>query len=240
MTDAQPKRPMRQNERTKDGYSRPIRRRPARPRRRYHGHSQPARHMLETDVRRVPSAACCQEEPSFRPFDPATDYRVYVDGKPRLDGVRDFSRRADCTLPKGARRPATGRYRGGARQSQERAGQQSHRGIRGAGVDGSIHFIHRLRQHGFKIAVVTSSQNCSTVLRAVRLDDAFEVQVDGNVIRDEQLAGKPAPDTFLAAANLLDIEPARAVVIEDAISVFKPGVVELRPGHRCRAQRQCG
>jgi phosphoglycolate phosphatase-like HAD superfamily hydrolase len=69
--------------------------------------------------------------------------------------------------------------------------------------DGSVRLIHQLRREGFKIAVVTSSQNCTTVLKAAKLDDFFKVRVDGNIIEAERLAGKPAPDTFLMAASLL-------------------------------------
>jgi HAD superfamily hydrolase (TIGR01509 family) len=83
--------------------------------------------------------------------------------------------------------------------------------------------IHQLRHDGFKLAVVTSSQNCSAVLRATKLDALFEVLVDGNMIHVQELAGKPAPDTFLKAAVLLGVEPKRAVVIEDAISGVQAG-----------------
>jgi HAD superfamily hydrolase (TIGR01509 family) len=89
--------------------------------------------------------------------------------------------------------------------------------------EGSVQFIHYLRRHGFKIGVVTSSQNCTTVLKAAKLDHFFDVQVDGNVIHAQQLAGKPAPDTFLTAAKLLGVEPSRAVVIEDALSGVEAG-----------------
>ena len=90
--------------------------------------------------------------------------------------------------------------------------------------EGTVQFIHQLRRNGFKIAVVTSSQNCTTVLKAAKLDDFFEVRVDGNTIDEQGLAGKPAPDTFLVAARLLGAEPIRAVVIEDAISGVQAGV----------------
>ena len=89
--------------------------------------------------------------------------------------------------------------------------------------DGTVRFIHQLRRNGFKIAVVTSSQNCTAVLKAAKLDDFFEVQVDGNTIHAQRLAGKPAPDTFLMAAKLLGVEPIRTVVIEDAISGVQAG-----------------
>jgi HAD superfamily hydrolase (TIGR01509 family) len=89
--------------------------------------------------------------------------------------------------------------------------------------EGSVKLIHQLRHQGFKIAVVTSSQNCEAVLKAAKLDTLFEVRVDGNMIRAQHLAGKPAPDTFLAAARRLGVEPARAVVVEDAISGVQAG-----------------
>ena len=74
-----------------------------------------------------------------------------------------------------------------------------------------------------KLAVVTSSQNCRPVLKAAGLEAFFDVLVDGNTIQTQRLAGKPAPDTFLMAANLLGAEPARTVVIEDAISGVQAG-----------------
>jgi len=89
--------------------------------------------------------------------------------------------------------------------------------------EGSVKLIRQLRHHGFKIAVVTSSQNYAAVLRAAKLDAFFDIRVDGNTILAEHLAGKPAPDTFLMAAKLLGIEPSRAVVIEDALSGVEAG-----------------
>jgi beta-phosphoglucomutase family hydrolase len=165
-----------------------------------------------------------QRSANFLPFDSATDYRVYVDGKPRLDGVRDFLASRGVHLAEGSPDdPPQADTVGGL---GNRKNELVNEAIEASGVqayEGSVHFIRRLRQHGFKIAVVTSSRNCSTVLRAVKLDDAFDEQVDGNVIRDKQLAGKPAPDTFLTAAKLLEVKPARAVVIEDAISGVQAG-----------------
>src|SRR5262249_16284165 len=94
------------------------------------------------------------------------------------------------------------------------------------GVDayeGSVKLVRQLRRQGFKIAVVTSSQNCTAVLRAAKLDGFFDAQVDGKLIHAQHLAGKPAPDTFLRAAKLLGVEASRSVVIEDAISGVQAG-----------------
>jgi beta-phosphoglucomutase family hydrolase len=160
----------------------------------------------------------------FRPFDLATDYRLYVDGKPRFDGVRDFLSSRGILLAEGTPDdPPEAETVCGLGNRKNNLVNQA---IETSGVEpyeGSVKFIHQLRRQGFKIAVVTSSQNCSTVLRAARLDDLFEVRVDGNTISAQHLAGKPAPDTFLTAAKLLKVDPARAVVVEDALSGVEAG-----------------
>jgi beta-phosphoglucomutase family hydrolase len=160
----------------------------------------------------------------FRPFDLATDYRLYVDGKPRYDGVRDFLRSRSIQLPEGSPDdPPQAETVGGL---GNRKNDLVNEVIEDRGVEpyeGSVKLIQQLRQQGFKIAVVTSSQNCETVLKAAKLEAFFEVRVDGNTIHTQHLAGKPAPDTFLTAAKLLGVEPIRAVVIEDAISGVQAG-----------------
>jgi beta-phosphoglucomutase family hydrolase len=166
-----------------------------------------------------------QKGEAFRPFDLATDYRLYVDGKPRFDGVRDFLTSRGIELPEGSRNdPPQIETMGGL---GNRKNELVNKVIEEIGVEpypGSIELIHQLRHQGFKIAIVTSSQNCTSVLKAAKLDAFFDVQVDGNTIHAQQLAGKPAPDTFLIAAKLLAVEPARAVVIEDAISGVEAGL----------------
>ena len=161
---------------------------------------------------------------AFRPFELATDYRLYVDGKPRFDGVRDFLASRGIHLPEGNPEDPT--------DVETVCGLGNRKNdlvnlvIADVGVDpydGTVRFMNQLRRNGFKIAVVTSSQNCTAVLKAAKLDDLFEVQVDGNTIHAQRLAGKPAPDTFLMAAKLLGCEPERTVVIEDAISGVQAG-----------------
>jgi len=166
-----------------------------------------------------------QRGEAFRPFDLDTDYRLYVDGKPRFDGVRDFLASRSIQLPEGSPDDPA--------EIETVCGLGNHKDdlvnnvIAEVGVEtyeGTVRFIHQLRRNEFRIAVVTSSQNCTAVLRAAKLDDLFDVQVDGNTIHAQRLAGKPAPDTFLLAARLLGVEPTRAVVIEDAISGVQAGV----------------
>ena len=165
-----------------------------------------------------------QRGEAFLPFDPATDYRQYVDGKPRFDGVRDFLTSRGIQLPEGSPHdPPEAETVGGL---GNRKNDLVNKIIEDAGVEpyeGSVKLLHQLRHQGFKIAVVTSSQNCAAVLRAAKLDAFFDMRVDGNTILAEHLAGKPAPDTFLMAAKLLGVQPSRAVVIEDALSGVEAG-----------------
>jgi len=160
----------------------------------------------------------------FRPFEIATDYRLYVDGKPRFDGVRDFLTSRGIQLPEGSPDdPPQAETVGGL---GNRKNDLVNKVIAEVGVEpyeGTVKLIHQLRHQGFKIAVVTSSQNCEAVLKAAKLDTFFEVRVDGNTIQAQHLNGKPAPDTFLTAAQRLGGAPTRAVVVEDAISGVQAG-----------------
>jgi len=160
----------------------------------------------------------------FCPFELATDYRLYVDGKPRFDGVRDFLTSRGIQLPEGSQNdPPQAETVGGL---GNRKNELVNKVIEEVGVkpyEGTVKLIHQLRHQGFKIAVVTSSQNCEAVLKAAKLDAFFEVRIDGNTIHAQHLAGKPAADTFLTAAHALGVDPTRAVVVEDAISGVEAG-----------------
>ncbi len=163
----------------------------------------------------------------FRPFDISSDYRLYVDGKPRFDGVRDFLASRGIQIDEGS--PDDSPLAETIGGLGNRKNNLVNRIINDVGVtayEGSVKLIRQLCEYGFKLGVVTSSQNCSVVLSSAKLDGLFQVQVDGNTIHAQQLAGKPAPDTFLRAAEMLGVEPNRAVVIEDALS----GVQAARAG----------
>jgi beta-phosphoglucomutase-like phosphatase (HAD superfamily) len=164
----------------------------------------------------------------FRPFEVATDYQLYVDGKPRFDGVRDFLASRGIHLPEGTPDdPPQAETVGGL---GNRKNDLVNKVIEEVGVEpyvGSVKLIHQLRREGFKLAVVTSSQNCAAVLKAAKLEAFFEVRVDGNVIRAHHLAGKPALDTFLVAAKWLGVELRRVVVGEEASAGSQAG----RPGN---------
>jgi beta-phosphoglucomutase family hydrolase len=150
----------------------------------------------------------------FVPFD-ATDYDRYVDGRPRLDGVRTFldarGIEHDAELD---------------RRLGDRKNELVLRLIREQGVevyDASIAFVEEAKQQGLRRAVVSSSANTREVLAAVGIEDLFEAVVDGLVAEREGLPGKPAPDTFLEGARLLGAEPARAAVFEDALAGVEAG-----------------
>ncbi len=160
----------------------------------------------------------------FQPFEIETDYRNHVDGKRRLEGVRDFLTSRDIHLPEGS--PDDSPDRRTVCGLGNRKNNMVNEAIRSGRVrvyDSSIALVHRLQAAGIRTAVVSSSRNCQAVLRAVGIAELFKVVVDGEVAADLNLPGKPAPDTFLEAARRLAVEPTRAVVVEDAIAGVQSG-----------------
>ncbi len=183
-------------------------------------HAQSWKRMFDEYLRERSSRT---REP-FRAFDIATDYKLHVDGKPRFDGVRDFLKSRAINLPEGT--PDDPPLHETVCGLGNRKNELVNDAIASDGVEvyeGTVKWVHRLHDEGFKTAVVTSSQNCDVVLKAAGLADLFEVRVDGNTIHDQKLNGKPAPDAFLAAARKLSVTPARSVVVEDAISGVEAG-----------------
>jgi beta-phosphoglucomutase family hydrolase len=164
----------------------------------------------------------------FRPFDIKNDYDTYVDGKPRLDGVRDFLASRHITLPEGS--PDDPPDANTVNGLGERKNQIVQRRIHEDGVKaypGSVAYVHAVRDAGLGRAVVSSSSNCREVLKAAGILDLFQEIVDGVVAERDHLRGKPAPDTYLAAASGLHVEAAQAAVFEDALA----GVESGRAGH---------
>jgi beta-phosphoglucomutase family hydrolase len=151
----------------------------------------------------------------FVAFDAHHDYDEYVDGRPRADGVRGFLKsrgiEADETTVKAL----------GDRKNElvlkliERDGVEAY--------EGSIRYVHAAKDAGRKLAVVSSSANAKEVLKAVGILDLFDHIVDGHAVAEGGLKGKPAPDTFLAAAEALGTEPAHAAVFEDALAGVEAG-----------------
>ena len=89
--------------------------------------------------------------------------------------------------------------------------------------EGSVRYLDAARAAGLRVAVVTSSKHCSQVLHAAGLDGRFEAQVDGNLIAERHLPGKPAPDTYIEAGRMLGCEPNASAVYEDALAGVEAG-----------------
>lgn len=161
---------------------------------------------------------------TFEPFDINTDYRRYVDGKPRYDGVRSFLESRGIALPEGD--PGDAPHERTVCGLGNRKNELFNERVQSKGVEkfeGSIDWTRSLRRQGIKTAVVSSSKNCKVILQAAAIEDLFDARVDGEVAARLAIPGKPAPDTFLHAARQLEVEPARAVVVEDAISGVQAG-----------------
>ncbi|GAA2740059.1 beta-phosphoglucomutase family hydrolase [Kitasatospora cinereorecta] len=186
-------------------------------------HAAAWKDMFDTFLR----AEAARDGEEFVPFDLVVDYDTYVDGRPRLDGTREFLASRGIDLPEGsAQDPPGSRTVNGLSSAKN---DTVLRMIREQGVQpypGSVEYLHRLRVLGLPRAVVSSSANCRDVLRAAGIDGLFEVVVDGLVARRDHLAGKPAPDTYLAAAKALGTPPEHAAVFEDALA----GVASGRAG----------
>ena len=165
-----------------------------------------------------------QNAAPYRSFDVITDYKLQVDGKPRYQGVRDFLNSRGIALPEGTPEdPSTAETVCGL---GNRKNELVNNLLASTGVEayaGTVALLKYLRGIGIKTAVVTSSQNCEAVLQAAEVDDLFDARVDGDVLVEQGLAGKPAPDSFLKAAEMLGVMPERAAVIEDAISGVRAG-----------------
>lgn len=164
----------------------------------------------------------------FVAFDVDRDYKRFVDGMPRYDGVRRFLESRGIDLPEGGPEdpPDAETVHGlGNRKNLLVNELLEHGGVEP--YPGSVTLVHQLRDRDVRTAVVSSSKNCAAVLEAAGIADLFDVRVDGKVATELDLPGKPAPDTYLEAARRVGVRPEDAVVVEDAIS----GVEAGRDGH---------
>ncbi|MCS5497166.1 beta-phosphoglucomutase family hydrolase [Cnuibacter physcomitrellae] len=158
------------------------------------------------------------------PYEGEADYVAHVDGKPRFDGVRDMLAARGITLPEGELTdpPTADTVMGlGNRKNEMFERALAEQGI--AAYPGSLALLDALRGTHFEAAVVSSSRNAVPVLEVARIRDRFDVIVDGVVAAAEGLPGKPAPDTYRAAAARLGLEPSECVVVEDALSGVQAG-----------------
>ncbi|MFC0862620.1 HAD family hydrolase [Sphaerimonospora cavernae] len=160
----------------------------------------------------------------FVPFDEVTDYERYVDGKKRIDGTRTFLEARDIDLPEGSPGdpPGTLTLHGLSNRKNDLVqGLLDERGVEV--FEGSARYVHAVRDAGLHRAVVSSSANTERVLAAAGLAGLFEVRIDGVVAEERGLAGKPAPDMYLAGAEALRLKPSEAAVFEDALAGVAAG-----------------
>jgi beta-phosphoglucomutase family hydrolase len=183
----------------------------------------------------------------FRPFT-ERDYVEYVDGRPRADGVRTFLLSRKIQLPEGSPDdPPDAQTINGVGNRKNELLQHV---IEERGVDaypGSVRYLEAVHDRGLRIGVVTSSANGEAVLRAANLDRFVEARIDGIVIAQRHLRGKPAPDSFIAGAEALGVVPALAAVFEDALAGVRAGragafgyVVGVDRAHQADALRRHG
>ncbi|HUC55887.1 MAG TPA: beta-phosphoglucomutase family hydrolase [Streptosporangiaceae bacterium] len=160
----------------------------------------------------------------FVPFDPVKDYDDYVDGKPREEGTRSFLESRGIDLPDGSPDdpPAANTVYGLGNRKNELVLKIMHDdGVQP--YEGSVSYVHAVIAAGLPHAVVSSSKNTRAVLAAAGLADLFSTVVDGVVAEREHLHGKPAPDTYLAGAKALGLDPKEAAVYEDALAGVAAG-----------------
>ena len=168
----------------------------------------------------------------FEPFDIERDYLQYVDGKPRYEGIRSFLEARKIDLPFGSPDDPPGHHT--VCGLGNRKNKLFNELLARDGVDvyeSSVQLIRNLRKEKIKIGLVSSSKNTQAVLDAAGLADLFDACVDGIEAANLALKGKPHPDTFIHAVELLGVVPARAFGVEDALA----GVAAIRlwPRHRC-------
>jgi beta-phosphoglucomutase family hydrolase len=183
-------------------------------------HAQAWKRMFDAYLQ----ARATRDGKPFQPFDPVQDYDEYVDGKPRADGVRSFLEARHLSLPEGAESdpPEAETIHGLGNRKDHIFLELLHtQGVQP--YPGSIKYLTAVRQAGLKTAVVSSSKNCTEVLKAAGVHGMFDAQVDGNVAESRHLAGKPAPDTYLEAARMVGVEASRAAVFEDALAGVAAG-----------------
>lgn len=165
---------------------------------------------------------------SYASFDVEGDYEQYVDGEPRDDGVRNFLSARGIKLPEGTDNDLPDAHT--VKGLGNRKNELFLEALKTDGVkvfDGAIALVHQLRQRGTKVAVVSASENTKEALAAGGIIDLFDAIVDGHVVKNLDLAGKPAPDSYLQGAKVLGAAPSKAVVLEDALA----GVEAGRAGH---------
>ena len=184
---------------------------------------------------------------NHEPFTPL-DYRHFIDGKPRYDGVRDFLASRGITLDWGAESDpgSAPTVCGLGNRKQELYCEQIASAV--PVFESAVALVRQLKEAGVRVAVFSASRNCATVLQSAGLGELFEARVDGGVAAELGLPGKPDPAVLVEAARRLGVRPGRAVVVEDSeagATAARAGGFGLvigvdRTGETAGRLRECG
>lgn len=158
-----------------------------------------------------------QDGKQYEPFDFVEDYREFVDGMPRQDGVRNFFRSRGIELPEGD--PENHSEEGTVLSLGNLKNFYFQELLKLNGVvvfEDTVNWMREQKEKGMHLAVISASKNCTDILKRAGLERFFEVRVDGLVSAELKLDGKPAPDIFLEAAKRLNVTPQEAAIFEDA------------------------
>ncbi len=152
------------------------------------------------------------------------DYIQYVDGKPRLEGVKSFLESININLPEGSPSDALDEQTINGLGNKKNALFLNLLHEKGVDVyENAIEQIKHWRENGLKTAVVSSSKNCKHIIDTAGIEKLFDARVDGKVAEENKIKGKPEPDMFIEAAKQLGVQPSACVVFEDAISGVQAG-----------------
>ncbi|MFO8147980.1 MAG: trehalose-phosphatase [Bacteroidota bacterium] len=165
-----------------------------------------------------------REGANFQPLDIKTDYKKYIDGIPRLDGIRGFLKSRNIDIPEGNSDDSP------EKSTIQGLGKRKNKIFRGViekdGVQvypDTMEMIKKWEKENIKLAVISSSKNCKYIMEKTGLEDRFKVRVDGNTLKEENLRGKPEPDMFVKAAEYLNVKVEDTIIIEDAIQGVQAG-----------------
>ncbi|MDD5447895.1 MAG: trehalose-phosphatase, partial [Actinomycetota bacterium] len=181
-------------------------------------HAQAWKEMFDSFLRKKAG------KKNFKPFDIEKDYPKYLDGKQRYEGVRSFLESISVELPYGDSSDSPEKETiCGLGNKKNQIFQRLLKEMGTAPYPSSIALVKNLKKVGMKVAVASSSKNCSQVLDAANISELFDAKVDGVDLESLDLKGKPSPDMFIEAARRLSSKPERSVVLEDAISGVRAG-----------------
>lgn len=169
-------------------------------------------------------ARASREQVPFQPFDATLDYQRYVDGRLRYDGVKSFLESRNIVLPYGTPQDGPDQDTVQGLGNKKDGYFQAHLKQQGIELyDDAVQFLRSVRAQGMRTAVVSASKHTAAVLQRTGLADSFDERVDGIESERLHLAGKPAPDGFVEAARRLQVNPRRAMVVEDAVAGVQAG-----------------